>query len=198
MFYLLPLLAYLFGSVSSAVVVARLLGLPDPRTVGSGNPGATNILRLGSKGGAALTLAADVLKGVAPVLLARALTDDPVILALTAAGAFLGHLFPLFFAFQGGKGVATGLGVYLALNPWLGLALVSTWLAVALIFRYSSLAAMATAALSPLLTHWLLPGRPYQLLSVVLAALLLWRHRDNLRRLMNGKEDRISLRRGGG
>ena len=198
MLYLLPPLAYLFGSISSAVVVARLLGLPDPRTVGSGNPGATNILRLGSKGGAALTLAGDVLKGVVPVLLARTLTDDPVILALTAAGAFLGHLFPVFFAFQGGKGVATGLGVYLALSPWLGLALVGTWLGVALVFRYSSLAAMATAALSPLLTHWLLPGRPYQLMSVLLAALLLWRHRSNLRRLLNGEEDRISLRRRNG
>ena len=195
MLYLLPLLAYLFGSISSAVVVARLLGLPDPRTVGSGNPGATNILRLGSKGGAALTLAGDVLKGLLPVLLARALSDDPVILALTAAGAFVGHLFPVFFAFQGGKGVATGLGVYLALSPWLGVALVGTWLAVALLLRYSSLAAMATAALSPLLTYLLLPGLPYLLLSVVLAAMLLWRHRSNLRRLLAGEEDRITLRR---
>ncbi len=195
MSYLLPLLAYLFGSISSAVVVARLLDLPDPRTVGSGNPGATNILRLGSKGGAALTLTGDVLKGLLPVLLARVLSDDPVILALTAAGAFIGHLFPIFFAFQGGKGVATGLGVYLALSPWLGVALVGTWLAVALLFRYSSLAAMATAALSPLLTHLLLPGLPYLLLSVVLAVLLLWRHRSNLRRLFAGDEDRMTLRR---
>jgi glycerol-3-phosphate acyltransferase PlsY len=195
MSYLLPLLAYLFGSISSAVMVARLLDLPDPRTVGSGNPGATNILRLGSKGGAALTLTGDVLKGLLPVLLARVLSDDPVILASTAVGAFIGHLFPIFFAFQGGKGVATGLGVYLALSPWLGVALVGTWLAVALLFRYSSLAAMATAALSPLLTHLLLPGLPYLLLSVVLAVLLLWRHRSNLRRLLAGDEDRMTLRR---
>src|SRR5688572_27381977 len=117
MIYLLPVFGYLCGSISSAVVIARLMGLRDPREVGSKNPGATNILRYGGKVAAILTLAGDVLKGVIPVLIARYVTDDPAIVATTALTAFLGHLFPVFFSFQGGKGVATALGVWLALNP---------------------------------------------------------------------------------
>src|SRR3989344_3513695 len=129
--YLLPLLAYLLGSVSSAVVIARIMGLRDPRDVGSGNPGATNILRYGGKAAAILTLAGDILKGVIAVLIARSLTTDDVVIVLTGFAAFLGHLFPVFFGFRGGEGVAPALGVWLALNLWVGLALIGTWVLVA-------------------------------------------------------------------
>ncbi len=189
--WILPLLAYLIGSISSAIVVARAFGLADPRTTGSGNPGATNILRSGHKTAAALTLVGDVLKGVIPVLLARSITGDPLVLALVAAMAFIGHLYPLFFGFRGGKGVATALGVYIALNPWMGLALVITWLLTAAVSRYSSLAALVAAALAPVYAWQLLPGVPYLLMSIVLAAFLIWRHRGNMRRLAAGEEDRI-------
>src|SRR3970282_2103302 len=124
--YLLPLLAYLLGSVSTAVVIARLMGLQDPRETGSKNPGATNILRYGGKAAAILTLAGDILKGVIAVLIARALTADDVIIVLSGFAAFLGHLFPVFFGFRGGKGVATALGVWLARHPWGGLVVVGT------------------------------------------------------------------------
>jgi glycerol-3-phosphate acyltransferase PlsY len=191
--WFLPVLAYLLGSISSAIVVAKAFGLPDPRTTGSGNPGATNILRSGGKTAAAVTLLGDVLKGVIPVLLARGVTDDALILALVAAMAYLGHLYPLFFGFRGGKGVATALGVYLALNPWMGLALIVTWLVTALVSRYSSLAALVAAAFSPLFAWRLLPGAPYILMSVVLAVLLFWRHRGNIQRLVAGREDKIKF-----
>ena len=189
--YLFPVLGYLLGSVSSAIVLARLMGLTDPRLTGSGNPGATNILRYGGKTLAALTLLGDVLKGVVPVVIARALTDEPLVLALTAFGAFLGHLYPVFFGFQGGKGVATALGVLLALSPWLGLALVVTWVLVALISRYSSLSALLAALLAPFYAWWLLPGWPYLLVTTAIAALLIWRHRGNIQRLLAGQEAKI-------
>ncbi len=189
--YLFPVLGYLLGSVSSAIVLARLMGLKDPRLTGSGNPGATNILRYGGKTLAALTLLGDVLKGVVPVVIARAFTDEPLVLALTALGAFIGHLFPVFFRFQGGKGVATALGVLLALSPWLGLALVVTWVLVALISRYSSLSALVAALLAPFYAWWLLPGWPYLLVVAAIAALLIWRHRGNIQRLLAGQEAKI-------
>ncbi len=192
--WLLPVLAYLFGSISSAILIAKAFELPDPRTTGSGNPGATNILRTGGKTPAALTLFGDVLKGVIPVVLARAVTDDPRILASVATAAYLGHLYPLFFRFRGGKGVATALGVYTALSPWMGLALVATWLLTAAITRYSSLAALTAAAISPLLAWRFLPETPYLFMSVLLATLLFWRHRANIRRLLARQEDRIRIR----
>ncbi len=167
--------------------------MPDPRTVGSGNPGATNILRAGNKLAAAATLAGDVLKGALPVLLARSLTGHSLIVALAAAMAFIGHLYPVFFGFRGGKGVATAFGAYTALNPWVGLALALTWLATAALTRYSSLAALVAAALSPLFAWWLLPGPLFVALSVVLAALLFWRHRNNIERLLLGKEGKIQF-----
>ena len=191
--FLLPILAYLMGSISSAVLIARVFDMPDPRTVGSGNPGATNILRQGNKTAAISTLLSDVLKGVVPVLIARAFTQDPQILATVAAAAFLGHLFPIFFNFKGGKGVATALGVYLALNPWMGLALILCWLVSALLFRYSSLAAVLTAVSSPLFAWFLLPGVPFLVLSIFIAALLVWRHQANIQRLIKGEEDKIRL-----
>lgn len=191
--YLLPLFAYLLGSVSSAVVIARILGLPDPREVGSRNPGATNILRYGGKTAAILTLAGDILKGVVAVLIARALTADAVVVTLTGFAAFLGHLFPVYFGFRGGKGVATALGVWLAINPWVGLAMIATWVLVALLFRYSSLSALMASLAAPLYVAWLSPGTPYLVTMIVMSAILVIRHRDNIRNLIAGTEGRIGL-----
>lgn len=193
MVYLLPVLGYLLGSVSSAVLISRWLSLRDPRTIGSGNPGATNVLRESGKLAAALTLAGDILKGIVPVLLARWLSDDAVIIAAVAAAAFVGHLYPVFFQFKGGKGVATAAGIYLALNPALGIWLLVTWLAVAGVFRYASLAALVTGAVSPLYVWLRVPETAYLVLSVVMAGLLIWRHRTNLARLIAGTEDRIEF-----
>ena len=190
-YLLLPLAGYLLGSISSAVLVSRLMNLPDPRSEGSGNPGATNVLRLGNKPAAALTLAGDVLKGVIPVLIANWLSDDTLVVALAGAGAFLGHLFPVFFAFKGGKGVATALGVFVAVSPPLALALVLTWLTIAVIFRYSSLAALASAISAPAWAWWIIREPAYAVLALVLGLILVWRHRENIRRLTNGTESRI-------
>lgn len=193
MLYALPVLAYLIGSISSAILIARLFALADPRTMGSGNPGATNILRQGNKTAALLTLVGDVLKGVIPVVIARIFTGDPVILALAGGAAFLGHVFPLYYRFQGGKGVATALGVYLALSWPTGLTLVACWLVIAAAFRYSSLAAIVTAAASPLIVAYWMPHPALVIMALVLAAVLLWRHRQNLARLARGEEDKIRL-----
>jgi glycerol-3-phosphate acyltransferase PlsY len=189
--YLLPLAAYLFGSISTAVLIARAMGLQDPREVGSRNPGATNILRYGGKTAAVLTLIGDILKGVIPVLIARALTADAVIITLCGFAAFLGHLFPVFFSFRGGKGVATALGVWFALNPWVGLALLATWILMALLFRYSSLAALTASAAAPLYVAWLSPGTPYLATMIVMSAILIFRHRSNIRNLIAGTETKI-------
>ena len=189
--YSLPVLAYLLGSISSAVVIARVMGLPDPRETGSKNPGATNILRYGGKTAAVLTLAGDILKGLIAVLVARALTADAVIITLCGFAAFLGHLFPVFFGFRGGKGVATALGVWFALNPWVGLALLVTWVLMALLFRYSSLAALAASAAAPLYVAWLSPGTPYLATMIVMSAILIFRHRSNIRNLIAGTEKKI-------
>ncbi|BAV32497.1 glycerol-3-phosphate acyltransferase [Sulfuricaulis limicola] len=189
--YLLPLLAYLLGSVSSAVVIARVMGLRDPRDVGSGNPGATNILRYGGKAAAILTLAGDILKGVIAVLIARALTTDDIVIVLSGFAAFLGHLFPVFFGFRGGKGVATALGVWLALSPPVGLALLGTWVLMAVLFRYSSLSALTASAAAPLYVAWLSPGMPYLVTMVIMSAILIFRHRSNIRNLLAGTETKI-------
>ncbi|MFA9459709.1 glycerol-3-phosphate 1-O-acyltransferase PlsY [Thiohalorhabdus methylotrophus] len=184
--------AYAVGSLTSAVVVSRALGLPDPRFAGSGNPGATNVLRLGGKLPAALTLAADILKGTVPVAVAMIwLSGWP--LALVAAAPFLGHLFPAYSGFRnGGKGVATGLGVYLALAPAVAGSLVATWLTVAALTRYSSLSALAAAVSVPLWSAYWHPGHgPLIALGVVLALLLVYRHKGNITRLVRGEESRI-------
>jgi len=193
--YMLPILAYLMGSISSAVLIARIFDMPDPRTVGSGNPGATNILRQGNKVAAAVTLLGDIIKGIVPVVITRLISGDPMILALTAAATFLGHLYPVFFQFKGGKGVATALGVYFGLSPLMGLALVFTWLATAATFRYSSLAAILTAVISPLYAWYFLPGAPFLILTVFVALMLVWRHLGNIKRLFSGREDKINLSR---
>ena len=189
--YVLPALSYLLGSVSSAIVIARVMGLEDPRKVGSRNPGATNILRYGGKTAAVLTLLGDVLKGAIPVAVARLLTDDPPILAAPAFAAFIGHLFPVFHGFKGGKGVATALGVWFALSPWIGLLLVGTWIAMALLFRYSSAAALAAAAATPFYAAWILSAPSYVAMSVAMSLILIARHAKNIRNLLAGKEARI-------
>ena len=182
---------YLLGSVSSAVVVSRLMNLPDPRSEGSGNPGATNVLRLGNKAAAGLTLAGDLLKGALPVLVARWLVDDPLTVALAGAGAFFGHLFPLFFGFKGGKGVATALGVFAAVSLSVAGGLALTWLVVALVLRYSSLAALVSAVSAPAWVWWILSDPVYTGLAALLALMLILRHRANIGRLLAGTESKI-------
>ncbi|MHB8346367.1 MAG: glycerol-3-phosphate 1-O-acyltransferase PlsY [Acidiferrobacterales bacterium] len=191
--YLLPVAAYLIGSISSAIVVTRLMGLQDPREVGSHNPGATNVLRYGGKLAAAITLFGDVLKGVIPVALARVLGAGETILAVVMLAAFLGHLYPVFHGFRGGKGVATALGVISAINIWVGLLLVATWVGTSLVFRYSSLSAVTAAVLAPIYVWWQVPARAIVSATCVIVALLLWRHRSNVRKLISGTESRIRL-----
>jgi len=191
MIWLLPMFAYLLGSVSSAIVVAKLFGLEDPRRVGSRNPGATNILRYGGKTAAILTLAGDVLKGVIPVALAHALEAEPPVLGVVMLAAFLGHVFPLYHGFRGGKGVATAAGALLALNVWVGVALIVTWLALAFTTRYSSLSAIVATFASPAYV-WGFTRDPWLVAAtVVMGAMLLWRHRPNIRKLLAGTEPKI-------
>ena len=182
---------YLLGSVSSAVVVSRAMHLPDPRSEGSGNPGATNVLRLGNKVGAGLTLAGDILKGVIPVMVARLLSEDPLTAALAGAAAFGGHLFPLFFGFKGGKGVATALGVFAAVSLPIAGGLALTWMVTALVFRYSSLAALVSAASAPIWSWWLLADPINTGLAIVLGLILILRHWGNIQRLLSGTESKI-------
>jgi acyl phosphate:glycerol-3-phosphate acyltransferase len=189
------LLAYLLGSLSSAIIVCRLMRLPDPRTVGSGNPGATNVLRVAGKGTAAVVLAGDMLKGFVPVMLASAFGLSAKVLALTGLGAFLGHLYPVFFGFRGGKGVATYLGVIIGLSWMVGLATGATWVAMALVFRYSSLAAVTAAILSPVYMAFITGVPAWTLGTVIMSILLTWRHGSNLRRLLAGTEERIGTKR---
>ena len=182
---------YLLGSISTAVLVSRALGVADPRSGGSGNPGATNVLRLAGRKAAALTLAGDVLKGVVPVLAARAAELPPGAVALVGLAAFLGHLYPVFFGFKGGKGVATALGALLATEPLLGASVLATWLVAAGVSRYSSLAALVASVLAPGYA-WVLSGdRGVAGAVALMAVLLVWRHRANIRRLLAGEEGRI-------
>ena len=192
--YLLLIGGYLVGSIPMAIVVARAFGLPDPRTTGSNNPGATNILRYGGKAAAAATLFGDVAKGVAVVLAVRLVTTDPDVIALCGFGVFLGHLYPVFFKFRGGKGVATALGVWLALVPGVGALLLLTWLGAAVAFRYSSLAALIASVLAPAYVYWFAPLPSYLALSVAMSAFLLWRHRANMRNLLAGTESKIGAK----
>lgn len=181
--------AYLLGSVAFGIIVSKLFGLPDPRTVGSGNPGATNVLRSGKKLAAALTLLGDVLKGWIPVWLA--LRSDMLMWVVASVGlaVFIGHLYPIFYKFKGGKGVATALGVMLALSPLLGLAAIVTWVLVFAIFRYSSLAAIMAAALAPVYAWFLLSAyKDYFITVLVMAVFLIWRHKINIEKLLTGTE----------
>ncbi len=183
--------SYLLGSLSTAIITSKLMGLPDPRTQGSGNPGATNVLRLGGKKAAVLTLLGDMLKGVVPMIAASALGMDDATLALAGIATFLGHLYPVFFGFRGGKGVATALGVLLGMSWMTGLAALATWLLVAKIFRYSSLAALSAALFAPVYVWLIRPAPELIAMTMVMSALLLWRHRGNIQRLIRGQEDRI-------
>ncbi len=186
--------AYLLGSVPFALLMSKAFGLADPRTYGSGNPGATNVLRSGKKAAAALTLLGDAGKGWLAVSLARYFGpyDDShvTLMALVGLAVFLGHVFPVFLRFKGGKGVATALGVLLAFNFYLGLAVLATWLFVAWAFRYSSLAALVAAAFAPLYGMFILPGK-LLLATFIMSALLVWRHKGNIKNLLNGAEGKI-------
>ena len=196
-FWLIPL-AYLLGSVSFAVVVSKAMGLPDPYTHGSKNPGATNVLRTGNKLAAVLTLLGDAAKGWGAVTIARAVLGDPIssdnnlMLGLVAIAVFLGHLYPIFYRFKGGKGVATAAGILFAISWVLGLATLGTWLIVAFFMRYSSLAALSAAAFAPLYFTFLFGLQPMGLAILVMSLLLIYRHRSNIRNLMNGTETRLA------
>jgi glycerol-3-phosphate acyltransferase PlsY len=192
---LFGVIAYLIGSVSFAVVVSRAYGLADPRTYGSKSPGATNVLRSGNKSAAALTLAGDALKGWLAVFLAQWYGPRYGVgesgIALVAIAVFLGHLYPVYFRFQGGKGVATALGILLALDPWLGLATLATWIIIAAFFRYSSLASLVAAAFAPIYDAMFWDLGITTLAIGAMSLLLVWRHRPNIERLIAGKEARL-------
>ncbi len=188
--------AYLLGSVSFAMLMSKAFALPDPRTYGSQNPGATNVLRSGKKSAAALTLLGDAAKGTVAVLLAQHFAPENLtLIAAVALAVFLGHLFPIFLRFKGGKGVATALGVLLALNLWLGLAALGTWLLVALVFRLSSLSALMAAAATPLYAFYFAMPREYILVAIALSLLLIWRHKGNIQNLLAGKESKIGSKK---
>ncbi|RKP49016.1 glycerol-3-phosphate 1-O-acyltransferase PlsY [Trinickia fusca] len=197
---LATVLAYLLGSVSFAVVVSAVMGLADPRSYGSKNPGATNVLRSGNKKAAILTLLGDAFKGWLAVWLVAhfgphyGLGDGAI--ALAAIAVFLGHLYPIFFKFQGGKGVATAAGVLLAVHPVLGLATALTWLIIAFFFRYSSLAALVSAVFAPLFDVFLFGPNTIAWAVFAMSALLIWRHRANISKLIAGKESRIGEKKG--
>jgi len=199
---LIPI-AYLIGSISFAVVVSKCMRLPDPHTYGSGNPGATNVLRTGNKLAAVLTLIGDALKGYIAVMLARVLLGDESltstlgswVLSGVVIAVFLGHLFPIFHGFKGGKGVATACGILFGINWILGAATLSTWIIVAMFMRYSSLAALAAAVFGPIYFVFLFGFQPMGAALLVVCALLIWRHRSNIQNLMNGTESRIGSKK---
>lgn len=188
-------LGYLAGSISTAILVCRAMGLPDPRSEGSRNPGATNVLRFGGKKAAAITLAGDFLKGLLPVLFARLAGLEEIGLALTALAAFLGHLYPVFFGFEGGKGVATAFGAILGLSWPVALVALAIWLFMAFVVRISSLSALTAAALTPLLGWWFSLPPAYNVAILAMVILLIWRHRSNIRNLLAGAEDKIGTDR---
>lgn len=194
MLFALIVLAYLLGSISTAIITCQLMGLPDPRTDGSKNPGATNVLRIGGKKAAMITLIGDMLKGLVPVLIGRWLGFEGFELFLIGFAAFFGHLYPLYYGFKGGKGVATALGIYAGLHLWAGLIVAATWLFVAKVLKISSLAALVATALAPfyfyVFTH---DGRLFIGLIVV-TLLIFWRHQSNIRNLLNGKESLIKTK----
>ncbi|MET0070000.1 MAG: glycerol-3-phosphate 1-O-acyltransferase PlsY [Candidatus Thiodiazotropha sp.] len=189
---LLVLGAYLLGSISSAIIVCRIMGLPDPRSQGSNNPGATNVLRIGGKKAAAITLLGDSLKGLLPMLAAHLLEAPVPVLALCGIAAFFGHLYPLFFGFKGGKGVATALGVQFGLHWGVGLAVALIWLLVARLVNISSLSALVSMALAPLIVWAIWPETELVVMQVVISLILFWRHRSNIQNLLQGSEESIS------
>lgn len=183
--------SYLIGSLSSAIIVCKIMGLPDPRGEGSGNPGATNVLRFGGKKAAAITLFGDMVKGLIPVLIVKYLNADALTISLVGLAAFLGHLYPVFFQFKGGKGVATMLGVMLGFSWWIGLATAGTWLFMAKIVKVSSLSALVATALAPLYVWYWFNTTASIGVTVVMTVILFWRHRSNITNLIKGTEDSI-------
>jgi glycerol-3-phosphate acyltransferase PlsY len=187
----LALIAYIIGSISFAVIVSRAFALPDPRSYGSKNPGATNVLRSGNRTAALLTLLLDAFKGGLPVVAVQLLGLGGATVAMVGLAAFVGHLFPVFFRFQGGKGVATAAGVLLGLNPLLGAATLVTWLVIAFFFRYASLASIVAALFAPLFQFLFWGGGVVGVAIVAMSTLLVWRHAGNIGKLMSGTESRI-------
>ncbi|MCW8934801.1 MAG: glycerol-3-phosphate 1-O-acyltransferase PlsY [Gammaproteobacteria bacterium] len=189
------LFGYLLGSVSTAIVTCKIMGLSDPRTVGSNNPGATNVLREGGKKAAIITLLGDMLKGLIPVSIAVALDMQDEVIAATAVAAFLGHLYPLYYGFKGGKGVATILGTLLGIHWMLGLGTIGIWLFMALSLRYSSLSALVAAAGSPVLAWFIMQSTVITVCVAFMAAMLIWRHKSNIKKLLAGEEDKIGAKK---
>ena len=191
--------AYLLGSVSFAVMTSKAFGMADPRTYGSGNPGATNVLRSGKKVAAALTLLGDAGKGWLAMFLAIKFAPHDaqglLMVSLVALAVFLGHLFPVFLKFQGGKGVATALGVLLALNVWMGLGVLLTWIVMAAVFRYSSLSALVAAVAAPVYAMMVHLRPELVLATAIMSMLLIWRHKSNIQNLMSGKENKIGSKK---
>lgn len=186
--------AYLIGSISSAIIICRLMGLPDPREQGSGNPGATNVMRIGGKKAAAITLLGDSLKGLIPVYAANALGLPTELVAATGLAAFMGHLYPIFFGFKGGKGVATSVGVLLGFFWALGLAFMATWYLIYKVGKISSLSALVASTLSPIFAWFLVGDEAIVAASAFMTVFLLWRHKSNIQRLMAGQEGRSAVR----
>jgi glycerol-3-phosphate acyltransferase PlsY len=180
--------AYILGSLSSAIILSKLMGFTDPRSDGSNNPGATNVLRIAGKKAAFLTLAGDSLKGLIPILIAQWLTTSEFVVALTGLCAFLGHCYPLFFRFKGGKGVATSMAVSVGFNWMIGLAIIAIWLLFAKVFKISSLAAIVAFSALPLLVYWTGSTILVTLVFCLISSILIWRHRSNIQRLLGGTE----------
>lgn len=195
MHFIFPIIGYLIGSVSAAIIVCKLMRLPDPRSEGSGNPGATNVLRVGGKTAAAITLLGDAAKGFVPVFAATAMDIPPLWIGLTAVACVLGHLFPVFFQFKGGKGVATTIGAVFGISWLSGLLFIASWLALSLLFRISSLAALGTLLALPVFLWITTRSFDMVICSVVIALLVFWRHKENIKRLMRGEEPKIGKKK---
>jgi acyl phosphate:glycerol-3-phosphate acyltransferase len=186
--WLLVPAAYLIGSISCAIIICRMMGLPDPREQGSGNPGATNVMRFGGKKAAGITLLGDLLKGLIPVAIAKSIDAPVELVALTGLSAFFGHLYPVFFGFKGGKGVATSIGALLGYSLMLGIAFVGTWLAMYKIGKISSLSALIASILSPLYAWFIIGDMTVVGAALLMTVFLLWRHKANIQRLLTGQE----------
>ena len=192
---LLTIIAYFVGSISAAIITCKLLNKVDPRTVGSKNPGATNVMRHAGKKAAFFTLAGDLLKGLIPVAIGHALGLNWMWLSLVGTSAFLGHLYPIYYGFNGGKGVATALGVYLGLQPVIGIVVIITWLVSALVFNVSSLSALIATLLAPLYFYWVTESLSLFIILSVITGLIYWRHRSNIVKIIDGTEGKISQKK---
>ena len=189
--YILAILAYLLGSISTAILTCKIMGLADPRTVGSKNPGATNVLRHGGKKAAAFTLIGDMLKGLIPVLIAKLAGMDNTWVMIIGLAAFLGHLYSIYFKFKGGKGVATAIGVYVGINWIAGLMMIVTWLFIAKVLKISSLAALIATLLTPLYFHFVMHNSSITAGMMLITLLIFWRHRSNIKNMLDGTENKI-------